>query len=171
MQTSKAESIFSADGKTTEILRSWWKRLDANRGGRAELRRTASPSDVVYAPVYHELVRDFSGHGQAFSREKLAAVAGLAARVKTDTGEGVSFSAQMATPRSAGGGAAVSGLRFRRLIAVNDPEELFPLIVRTLNLLDGKVNLADLARAIYWWNDSTKKRWAYDYYAAAPSEK
>lgn len=170
MQTSKAESIFSADGKTTEILRSWWKRLDENRGGRAELRRTASPSDVVYAPVYHDLVRDFSSHGLAFSKEKLAAVAGLAARVKADTGDEVSFPTQMATPRSAGG-AAVSGLRFRRLLAVKDPEELFPLIVRILSLLDGKVSLADLAKAVYWWNDSTKKRWAYDYYAAATSEK
>lgn len=173
MAESKAEPIFSTGGKSLDVLRSWWDGLATNRGGRAELRRAFSPAEVVYSPIYHDLVRAIAMLSQPFSKEKLATVAGLVARIKSDTGDGHSFAAQLAAPRMAGGGAVVSGLRFRRLLAVKDEDhdELYPMLIRTLDLLGGIVNLADLARSVYWWNESTKKHWAYDYYAAAPSEK
>jgi CRISPR system Cascade subunit CasB len=99
----------------------------------------------------------------------LAAVAGLAAHVKSHTG-GASIAQQMAAPKAPGAGARVSGLRFRRLLAVSDRDELYPLLLRVVNLLDGRVNLVSLANSTFWWNERTKKDWAYEYYTTAPSE-
>ena len=48
---------------------------------------------------------------------------------------------------------------------------LFPLLIRAIRLLDGSVDLVSLANAAFWWNERTRKSWAYDYYATAPSEK
>ena len=99
----------------------------------------------------------------------LAAVAGLAAHVKSHI-DGGSIAQQMAAPKSPGAGARVSGLRFRRLLTVSDRDELYPLLLRVVSLLDGHVNLVNLANSVFWWNDRTRKSWAYDYYATAPSE-
>lgn len=171
MADPKAEIMFGAGDKTADVLREWLKNLD--RGGHAELGRTADSAEVAFIPGYHELVREILRLGRPFSREKLAAIAGLAARLESDTGDGASLATQMAARRSPGENAVVSGLRFRRVLAVgdNDIEDLYPMLTKILRLLGGKANLADLARSVYWWDVSTKKRWAYDYYAAAPSEK
>jgi len=59
----------------------------------------------------------------------------------------------------------VSGLRFRRLLAINTREELYHAMIRIIRLLGGTVNVCDLAKTVYWWNEETKKRLAYDYYA------
>ena len=167
MQGPKGDMMFSPGDQSLEILRNWWHGLDVDRGGRAELRRASSQNEVVYSPTYHKLVGAFRELDRPFSREKLAAVAGLAARLKVDTAAGPSLPTQMAAPRPGGGSAAVSGLRFRRLLASGELEELYPMLIRSLSLLGGAANLADLARSVYWWNEATRKRWAYDYYAAA----
>lgn len=104
-----------------------------------------------------------------WSSTALASVAGLAAHVKLHVG-GASMAQQMATAKSSGAGARVSGLRFRRLLAVSDRNELYPLLLRVVRLLDGHVNLVSLANAAFWWNERTRQEWAYDYYATAPSE-
>jgi CRISPR system Cascade subunit CasB len=89
--------------------------------------------------------------------------------VKSHVG-GASVARQMATPKSPGASAPVSGLRFRRLLAVSDRDELYPLLVRLVRLLDGRVNIVSLANSAFWWNERTKREWAYDYYATSPSE-
>lgn len=170
MSVPRGEVMFGSGDKSVELLRDWWKCLDSDRGGRAELRRAADSSEVVFAPGYHRLVASFAALNRRFSREKLAAVAGLIARIKTDTGDAPPFPAQMAAQRPGGKNATVSGLRFRRLLVAGDLEDLYPMMIRVLSLLGGEANLADLARSVYWWNESTRKRWAYEYYAAAPSE-
>ena len=105
------------------------------------------------------------------SREALASVAGLASHVKGNIGTDKRIAQLMARPRAGGGGAKVSGLRFRRLLAVTERDELYPLLIRVIRLLDGKVNLVSLANSAYWWNEITRKQWAYDYYATAPTEQ
>lgn len=170
MPELKREVLFSAGDDSIRAVRAWWGALERDRGGRAELRRARNGSEVVFSPTYHQLVRRFAGLDRPYSREKLAAVAVLVARIKIDTGEGASFPAQVAAGRPGGGGAVVSGLRFRRLLAAADLDDLVPLLVRSLSLLAGSANLVDLTRSVYWWNEATKRRWAYEYYAAAPSE-
>jgi len=164
--------IFTEGDESSGLLISWWEALDQDRGGRANLRRAASPSEVAFGPAFHKLLGRLRGKGYFVGTDPtvaLAAVAGLAAHVKSHIG-GASIAQQMATPKSPGAGARVSGLRLRRLLAVSDRDELYPLLLRVVRLLDGHVNLVSLANAAFWWNHRTKKNWAYDYYATAPSE-
>jgi CRISPR system Cascade subunit CasB len=160
---------FNPGDESNEVLRSWWRSLEDDRGERAVLRRAASSTEAVFSPAYHRLLIDLQQRGYGVNREALAAVAGLAAHVREDAGSERSLAGQMAVPRAGGGGARVSELRFRRLLAVSERGELYPLLIRVIHLFGGQANLTDLANAVYWWNEKTRKQWAYDYYATAPS--
>lgn len=163
--------LFQAGDISASILRLWWEGLEQDRGERAVLKRASNPTEVVFSPAYHRLFGQIQQQGFRVRRESLAAVAGLAAHVKEDIGQELTVAKQMAIPKSQGSGAKVSGLRFRRLLATAQSEELYPLLIRVIRLLDGRVNLLDLANSAYWWNEITRRQWAYDYYAAAPEEK
>jgi CRISPR system Cascade subunit CasB len=164
--------IFSEGDDSSELLISWWEGLDQDRGERANLRRAAAPTDVVFGSSFHKLLGGLRRRGYRLGSDRataLASVAGLVAHAKLHVG-GASMAQQMATAKFSGAGARVSGLRFRRLLAVSDRNELYPLLLRVVRLLDGRVNLVSLANAAFWWNERTRQEWAYDYYATAPSE-
>ncbi len=149
------------------VVRRWWAALDGRRGDRADLRRARTPAAVAFLPAYHALVRDLRRAGVHLIGETSAVIAGVLPHVERD--ESVrSFAKQMASEHN--GKARVSGLRFRRLLAVDDPAELQTSLVRTIRLLDRTAAVGDLADSIRWWNDRTKKRWALDYYRTAPNE-
>lgn len=153
----------------TEALRAWWRWLDENRGERAVLRRCGTLTEVVFSPAYYRLRSAVSRFG-FIDDDSLALVAGLAARIKDDIGN-VSIAEQMATAKSSGDAKArVSGLRFRRLLKVKEREDLFSAMTRIIALLDGSVNLQSLTQGVYFWNDKTRKQWAFDYYSKAPGE-
>ena len=65
----------------------------------------------------------------------------------------------------------MSGLRFRQLLKIEDPDKLYTTMIRLVRLLGGSVDIVSLANGIYWWNEHTKKEWAYAYYENAPSEE
>lgn len=164
--------MFTEGDESSALLIAWWEALDQDRGERANLRRAAQPAEVAFGPSFHRLLGACRRQGYSVGTDAataLAAVAGVAAHVKSHIG-GASIAQQMAMPKSRGSGARVSGLRFRRLLAVSSREELYPLLIRVVRLLDGRTNLVSLANAAFWWNERTKKDWAYDYYATAPSE-
>jgi CRISPR system Cascade subunit CasB len=172
MTDRRMSRMFTEGDESSGLLISWWEGLGQDRGERANLRRAAGPSDVAFGSAFHRLLGRLRGQGYFLGSDgtvALAAVAGLAAHVKSHIA-GASIAQQMATPKSLGAGARVSGLRFRRLLAVSDREELYPLLIRVVRLLDGRVNLVSLANAAFWWNERAKRDWAYDYYATAPSE-
>jgi CRISPR system Cascade subunit CasB len=172
MSDRSVSRMFMEGDESSEILVSWWQALEDDRGKRANLRRAAGPSEVAFESSFHNLLARLRGQGYAVGREgtiALAAIAGLAAHVRSHIG-GASIAQQMATPKSRGASAPVSGLRFRRLLAVSDRDELYPLLVRLVRLLDGRVNIVSLANSAFWWNERTKREWAYDYYATSPSE-
>ena len=100
--------------------------------------------------------------------EVLPIIVGLAARVKNSIEEST-IAEQMATGK-ADGSARVSGLRFRRLLKVKEQEELFTSMTRIISLLSGMVNLQSLAQSVYFWNDRTRKRWAFEYFSKATNE-
>lgn len=164
------------DDPSFATLRAWWKGLEDDKGERAALRRAANLTGVMLSPAFHRLLNDLrrAGFGISESRyPKLAAIAGLAARIKGEDSE--SLAASMGTPKSGGGKAAVSELRMRRLLACNDIDELYTLLRRALALLDNRASLADLAATVWYWVPMDEKRpndprrqMAYDYYAAAP---
>lgn len=140
-----------------EILQNWWESLDQDRGERAKLRRCKTEFEVCFQPAYIHLCQKLP----AFSREKLASIAGLLAHVKTLSEQKIA-SQMSATKKS--DQPIVSEIRFRRLIACETLAELYPFMRRALPLLDNKLNIKDLAISLYFWNDQTRKRWVYDYY-------
>lgn len=165
-----------SDDSSYAVLRSWWKSLEDDKGERATLRRAANLTEVMLSPAFHRLLNDLrrAGFGISESRyPKLAAIAGLTARIKSEDSE--SLATSMGTSKSSGGKAIVSELRMRRLLACNDIEELYTLLRRALALLDNRANLADLAATVWNWVPMDEKsphdprqQMAYDYYAAAP---
>ncbi|MGB6065519.1 MAG: type I-E CRISPR-associated protein Cse2/CasB [Desulfomonilaceae bacterium] len=164
----KSPLNFSADGDAGKALYEWWQSLENFKGDRADLRRCGSVSEVVFVPAFHRLRHTLLALGWV-NDEGLAAVAGIVSHVKSHV-PAHSFAEQMAQPKSSGTGARVSGLRFRRLLQRRNHEELYPVLIRVIKLLDGAVNINSAAVGSYWWNDSTRKQLAYDYYAAAPIE-
>lgn len=158
------------------VLRAWWQGLESDKGERAALRRAASLTEVMLSPAFHRLLRELrqAGYGiPEYRYPKLAAIAGLAARVREESSDGLAR--RMGTPKHEGSKAVVSELRMRRLLACDDLEELYTLLRRALALLDNHASLANLAATIWHWVPMDEKRpndprrqLAYDYYAVAP---
>jgi CRISPR system Cascade subunit CasB len=159
---------FDKDSPEMQALAAWWQALNDNRGDRAELRRCATLAEVAFTPAYHRL-RLAVGKFGAPHDDGLALVAGLSARVKSDIA-GNTFAEQMATGK-ADGSARVSGLRFRRLLKAKESDELFTAMGRVVALLGSSVNLQNFAKSVYFWNDRTRKQWAFEYYSKSPSEQ
>lgn len=159
---------FEHDSPETQALAAWWLALNENRGDRADLRRCSTLAEVAFTPAYHRLRLAVVKHGSV-NLDALALVAGLAARVKNNI-PGNTLAEQMATGKS-DGSARVSGLRFRRLLKVKEKEELFTAMGRVVALLGGGVNLQSFANNLYFWNDRTRKQWAFEYYSKSPSEQ
>ncbi len=158
---------FEHDSPETQALSRWWLALNENRGDRAELRRCSTLAEVAFTPAYHRLRLDLMKFG-AVNADALAVVAGLAARMKSNV-VGNTLAEQMATGKS-DGSARLSGLRFRRLLKIKEREDLFTAMGRVIALLGGAVNLQSLADSVYYWNDRTRKQWAFEYYTKSPSE-
>lgn len=160
------------------ILANWWEQLNHAKGERAALRRSASLTEVMMSPAFASLLRALRSSGYAISDQdaplaKLAAIAGLCARIEEQAGGGLGE--RMGTPKAGGKTATLSELRLRRILACDDIEELYTLLRRALALLDDRANLADLAATIWHWSPLDEKRphdprrqVAYDYYAIAP---
>lgn len=158
---------FGKDSPEHQALVDWWRDLDKNRGERAVLRRSRTLAEVAFSPAYHRLRLALSSFGSV-NDDGLALIAGLATRVKVDD-EGSPIAEQMATGQG-DGSARVSGLRFRRILKMKEHDELFAGMTRIIALLGGTVNLQSLAQGVYFWNDQTRKKWAFDYYSKAPDE-
>jgi CRISPR system Cascade subunit CasB len=147
---------------------AWWELLDEKRGDRAELRRCATLTEIVFTPAYHRLRQALCHYG-AVHDDGLALVVGLAARVKSNDMNGT-IAEQMASGKK-DNSARVSGLRFRRLLKIEDKEVLFPAMGRIIALMDRRTNLSSLIQSVYFWNELSRKQLAFDYYSKAPSEK
>lgn len=151
------------DPVTTEVLLGWWRGLDDARGERAVLRRCSTHEEVAFSPEYHRLRRDLQKFSGRVDAEKLAIVAGVLSHVRENL-KNTSFAELMATPKLKGASPRVSEIRFRRLLSVKDPASLYPTMIRLVRMTDGKAPIGDLANGLYWWNDRTKKNWAFAYY-------
>jgi len=159
------------DDRSFTILRDWWQSLENNKGERAVLKRAESLTEVVFNPAYHRLLGTLRNAGYVVSElryPKLAAISGLASRLKEDIPG--SLGSQMGT----GDKPTVSELRIRRVLASDDLEELFMLLRRALGMLGGNASLSALAATIWHWEPiaekhpyDSRKQIAYDYYAAA----
>lgn len=99
---------------------------------------------------------------------RLMPILGLLSHVKSHDEER-SIAAAMAQSKNES--PIVSELRFQRLLQSRDRKELYPLLLRGIKLLGNNVNVNDLIKSVYFWGDSCKKRWAFDYYRRANLSK
>jgi len=160
---------FTGQPEAQDALLAWWRGLQENHGDRAELRRCRSSTEVAFVPAYHRL-RLSLGKVAPVYPEHLATVAGVLSHVKTHD-PSHRIAQQLAGSKGESDRARVSGLRFRRLLAIDDPGELYGSMIRAVRLLDGTADIPSLADGLYWWNERTKNTWAFDYYSEAPDEK
>jgi CRISPR system Cascade subunit CasB len=65
----------------------------------------------------------------------------------------------------------MSEARFRRLLQADDRIDCLRRLTRAVKMLKGKANVADLAEAVWYWNDRTKRRWAFTYLDADPPDQ
>lgn len=153
-----AELNFSNESPMIKALHTWWKGLDHNRGARAELRRARSINEVMMIPSFHFARRKFiKFFPQQVDQLRLAMILGLLSHVKQPT------SVKLAKQMSMGDRPRVSELRFKRLLRC-ERDELYQPLVRVIRLLDGQVNIGDLAKLCFYWDDHIRKELAFDYY-------
>ena len=148
-------------------LYQWWRDLENKKGDRAALRRSRdSPTVIRYAKQYVEVSRKI-GSENSISPSLLLPILGLLSHVKRDSTEKIKdyrISLAQAMARSKGNNSVVSELRFQRILQARDRNELYPLLLRAIRLLDGEVNVSNLIYSVYFWGDAVRKQWALDYY-------
>ena len=161
---------FKPGEEAAEILFNWWKMLnEADKSGRAQLKRCATIEEIVFIQVYHVLLHKLQ-IGYRVNRERLAAMAGIIAHIKFDSPE-IAVAKLFAAPKTGGKAARLKGLRFRKLLKNKSHEDLFSDLRKGLKIIDSTANVVGLANDVYRWNDYVKKQWAFDYYSVAPEEK
>lgn len=151
------------------IIHEWWKRIIISPGDRASLKRARNGDMVASQFAYFDLYRRiFNSDIPDFIKKsidyRLPLVAGLVSHIKEDN-PGRAVASVMGSSSKAGSDrATVSDLRFRKLLRTDDNDELYIMMIRMIRMMDENVNVKDLARSIYFWNDQTKRKWASQYY-------
>ena len=173
MNNDATDDVAQDEQTPEEIILGWHKGLQDNPGRRAELRRAKTLEEVFFAPAYHDL-RLRLAHTRWRDPLRIALIAAVAVRVKdhvpaTHGERAVGAAFQMAQRRKGSDTARVSDLRFRRLLATREPDKLFQTVPRFVALVDGRIDLADVATRLYFWNNPrTRRAWALEYYEYAP---
>ena len=156
---------WSAESHMGKMLHKWWLGLEEDRASRAVLRRCATLDAVTLSDAYQHFYRymlacnAWPADAAPWQNNKLAAIAGLLAHVKTDDNQRL----PIRMSELSGDRPLVSELRFRDLLKIETADDLFVSLRRTLPLIGHQAGINLLAHDVYWWNDKTKKEWAYSY--------
>ncbi|MBW8003229.1 MAG: type I-E CRISPR-associated protein Cse2/CasB [Planctomycetes bacterium] len=161
MEKKKYLQFEEHSGEYSKII-SWWQGLREAKGERAELRRCREVEEIFFVPVFHSIKRKLLPYGHV-SDGRLAITVALLSHVKNNL-EGISLPEQMARPGAESSRPRVSDLRFRRLIQIKNIDDLLLPMLRIIKMLDSTVNVPNLVKSIYGWNDYVRKQWAFDYY-------
>ncbi len=159
-------------------LQGWWRKLSDDtasgqwKGDRARLKRCANLTDVTLSPAYHRIHAALSRAHLPHTwndceNDRLAAIVGLAARLKPGSEDAGSLPRAMGRCAKGSGKSAVSELRLRRVLENDDIESLFISLTRIVPMVQGAVDVQSLAFDVFHWGDVVRKRWAYQYYAEA----
>lgn len=177
--------------KTLDICAVWWSTLGERRAERAALRRCTGPAEVHLTPGFQRL-RAWLRKAElnTYNRDNLAATAGLLAHIKThlqhpEQEQPFTFPRRLAGAhlyrKSEKSKAEVrypehptlSGLRFRRLLTIEDDAERYRALIRSIRLIDGQLDVHRFMEDLLYWKDdgpdSTLLKWAEAYYTAVPA--
>ncbi len=174
MAQPSPRNLFLEGDASAAILRKWWKGLQTDGEERDRLRRCSDPSCAMLSPEYQHLLELLKKTGydlDAGHSYAIASVASVVAQVTRDTGSGASFACQMAEPAPGTRKARVSEMRLDRLVSQQQREMACLLLGPVMELLNGTVNLTDMARGLYRWDAIARQRWADDYYGVAKNIK
>lgn len=168
-----AESAYELNVKKYDtawsIMHEWWQHLKDDSGNRAMLRRARNPDDVAiqyeYLNLFNKLaVSDIPEPVKKGLSYRLPLIAGILSHVKVDD-ESQPVAYVLGSTVSRGSARPLlSDLRFRRLMRTEEDGELFIMMIRIVKMMSGKANVKDLSESIFFWNESTRKRWASQYY-------
>lgn len=154
------------------VLRDWFDALGGDLGKRAQLRRSTEPFEVFISPALQRDLRvRLAQAGMPLSAqnlERLALGIGVLSHAKSLLAEG-HFARQLAGADK--GSQDVRDVRFRRLLAVEDRDELYTMLVRLVRYLDGVVHLESLIKGAYWWNEKTRRDWAMHYFTVSDAHE
>jgi CRISPR system Cascade subunit CasB len=146
-------------------LEVWRRELRHVPGLRAELRRARCGDEVFLTSAFQRGLapwlasRGFPlGHNE---KRGLARGVGLLAHLDRTAG-GTTLARQLADAPS--GSQHVRDVRFRRLLAVDDYDDLYIMLLRLLRYLDGAANVRDLVTGAFFWGETIKRRWAEQYF-------
>lgn len=183
MTESESQGVTTARDWRGRRALAWWERhchpREGDPGTRAKLRRCRSAVEALSVPSAVALARGLVGTAVIPDVDDWRWAAGLdlarvlahvtehdptkpamrAAGWKSFPGERKDSDAGEDRPR-------LSEARFRRLLGTARGEEQVDAFTRLIALLGGAVNVSALAEDFWYWGDRTKRRWAFDYYAA-----
>lgn len=153
---------FHPEAALGHLLLRWWQGLENDKGGRAELRRAHDLTAVALTAAYQRFYRQALNSGwpedaAPWLNERLAAIVGLLAHVKSNDGR------KLAEIMSEGERPAFSVLRFRRLLEAPTLDDVFLSLRRALPIIGHQGNVHQIAIDLLYWGDKTKKEWAYAY--------
>jgi CRISPR system Cascade subunit CasB len=158
--------------------RAWWRDLQpqshegqpqaGDRAALARLRRCATPADAMIEEATLALFRRLGlGPADVGRLPRVALIAMVLAHVRANAeGEPAARAVGRASLEDAES-ARMSALRFRRLLAARQDDELAQQMRRLVTLApDRRINVGDLAAALFFWGDKVRQRWTFEYYAA-----
>lgn len=161
-----------SNSSKSHVLR-WFEGLEQTRGQRAELRRCHDLHEVGFCQGYYNLRYALSNDGLPFRDEQAALVAAALSHVRAHETASDRYTtgdlARRLAGMSSGDKAPMSELRFRRLITCDTPQEVFPLLIRAMSMIDGKLDVDALAKDLLAWSDdrwgqTMRRRWAEAYF-------
>jgi len=165
----KDRIVWTAESRFGKVLHHWWEGLDEDHASRAILRRCATLDEVSLSVAYQQFYRymlscGWPAEAVAWQNDRLAAIAGLLAHIKTEDTRRLPSSMWDQKAEK----PIVSELRFRDLLKIQDIDDLFVSLRRILPLLDCSANIFELAHDVYNWDNpnpslNIPKQWAYSY--------
>ncbi|MBT9549142.1 MAG: type I-E CRISPR-associated protein Cse2/CasB [Candidatus Sericytochromatia bacterium] len=158
---------FLFDNKEEQaLLVEWWKNLIIHEKGEAALlRRCRKVSEIYSCRSFYNLI---SVLNHPVNKDNLAALVSISAHVKINSVD-YSFGHQMGQLDKSGK-QKIKEVRFRKWINEPQGDELLISTIRLIRIIDSNVNLVSMAQTIYYWNEHTRKKIAYDYFSASEKQ-
>lgn len=156
----------SSENPLWEIVEEWWEGLQHNKGIRAELRKAKTPLEVYTSYAFQRnFIPALRKHNITLSNyqaEQLALPVGVLSHVQTLSDK---HTAKLFIATEQGKQKAAD-FRFQKLLSVTEREDAYIALIRMVKYLSKSAELTSLVCGGYWWNDTTRREWAREYFAS-----
>ena len=152
---------------------NWRNSLDETGTGRkakAMLRRSHSPVSAFGIAAVHDLHVATRNAGFEYNTEgsysRLALVAIALAHL-----DNTHFQNITELWRGTDTSPKLSDIRFQAIIRLSNPNELIRPMTRAIAVIKREANMGNLASDLFFWSESVRLRWCFEYYGAVDSTK